>query len=422
MIRFVQAVPAWPQLRLVASALLWLSAVSASALEMDVRAKFFGVGAALPEHSLQRQLGGTPAYDYTADLRLLFTEEVGRVTLTAHYNAILNGGDSFAFLTSPGATLDQSPTDDDLRLMDLTWELDSGDRHRLVHRFDRLSLQYRGSTWGVTVGREAVSWGSGLVFQPMDLFSPFAPTTVDRDFKAGDDLLIIDKLFDDGSDLQFLGVARRDIDGDATADVASAALKWRKFIGGSELELFGGKHYQDQVYGGALRIPVRSAMLRTDLVATRLDEGDWYFSGIVNLDYSFDLAGRSSYVFAEYYHNDFGVSDLPANPVLLPAPLTARLLRGEVFNLMRDYLALGGSIQWHPLWTQALTLIGNLNDGSSLLQTTLSYVPSDHATLEAGVTVPIGDAGEEFGGVPVLGDELTTGGALQGYLRWVYYF
>lgn len=398
------------------------SAMSASALEMDVRAKAFGVGAALPEHSLQRELDGTPAYDYTADLRLLFTQEVGRFTLTAHHNTILNGGDSFAFRTNPGATLDQSATDDGFRLMDLTWELHSGDRHRLVHRFDRLALQYRGSTWGVTVGREAVSWGSGLVFQPMDLFSPFAPTTVDRDFKAGDDLLIVDKLFADGSDLQFLGVARRDIEGDATADVASAAVKWRKFVGSGELELFAGKHYLDQVYGGALRIPVRSAMLRTDLVATRLQAGDWYYSGIVNLDYSFDLAGRSSYVFAEYYHNDFGLKALPASPALLPEALAARLLRGEVFNLMRDYLALGGSVQWHPLWTQALTVIGNLNDGSTLLQTSISYVPSDRATLEAGVTVPFGGAGTEFGGVPVLGDALTTGGALQGYLRWVYYF
>ncbi len=398
-------------------------AMPAGALEMDVRAKFFGVGAALPEHSLQRELEGTPAYDYTADLRLMFNQSVDRLSLTAHYNAILNGGDSFAFVTSPGATLDQSSTDDRFRLMDLTWELSSGDRHQLVHRFDRLALQYRGATWGVTVGREAVSWGSGLVFQPMDLFSPFAPTTVDRDFKAGDDLLIVDKLFDDGSDLQFLGVARRDLDGNATADVSSAALKWRKFIGASEMELFGGRHYRDQVYGGALRIPIGGALLRTDLVATRLEEDDdWIVSGILNLDYSFDLAGRSSYAFVEYYHNGFGVSELPPNPVLLPEALTVRLLRGEVFNLMRDYVALGGTLQWHPLWTQALTLISNLNDGSSILQTTLSYVPSDHATLEAGVTVPIGRAGEEFAGVPVAGDALTTGGALQGYLRWVYYF
>lgn len=410
-------------LRLIVALLAILGAGQGNSLELDVRSKFFGVGAALPEHSLQRQLGGTPAYDYTADLRLMFKQDIGRLSLTAHHNTILNGGDSFAFLTNPGATLDQSPTDDQFRLMDLSWELHSGDRHRLVHRFDRLALQYRGSTWGITVGREAVSWGSGLVFQPMDLFSPFAPTTVDRDFKAGDDLVIVDKLFDDGSDIQLLGVARRDLDGDATGDVASAAIKWRKFLGGSEFELFAGKHYTDQVYGGALRLPVGGAMLRTDIVATRLDaDGDWRVSGILNVDYSFAVGGKSSYVFAEYYHNDFGVDVLPANPLLLPEDLVVRLARGEVFNLMRDYLALGGSIQWHPLWTQSLTLIANLHDSSSLLQSTVSYVPSDHATIEVGVTWPIGDAGDEFGGVPVAGDELTTGGAFQGYLRWVYYF
>jgi hypothetical protein len=256
----------------------------------------------------------------------------------------------------------------------------------------------------------------------MDLISPFAPTTVDTDFKTGNDMLMVDKLFADGSDLQFLSVARRDLDGDVTADVASAALKWRKFLGGVEFEVFGAHHYEDQVYGGSLRIPVGGAMLRSDVVATRLTGGDWRVSGVVNADLSFDLGGRSTYVFLEYYHNDFGVRRLPASVLLLPEPLTERLARGEVFNLMRDYLAAGGSIQWHPLWTQSLTVIANLNDGSGLLQSALSYVPSDQATIEGGFTWSIGDPGEEYGGIPLLGNDATTGGAFQAYLRWVYYF
>jgi hypothetical protein len=315
-----------------------LVAGQATGLELDARAKLFGVGTALPDHNLQRQIGGTPAYDYTADLRLMFTQSLGNTTLTAHHNTIVNGGDSFTFVTDPGATLDQSPQDDRFRLMDLTWELESGDRHRILHRLDRLALQYRGDSWGFTLGREAVSWGSGLVFQPMDLFSPFAPTTVDRDFKAGDDLLIVDKLFAGGSDLQLLAIARRDLEGDVTSDVASAALKWRAFLGSSEVEVFAGKHYADQVYGGALRVPLGGAMLRTDLVATRLDGGDWRVSGVVNLDTSFALKGRTTYVFAEYYHNGFGVRELPPSVLQLPDPLAARLARGETFTLMRDYL------------------------------------------------------------------------------------
>jgi hypothetical protein len=399
-----------------------LVAGQATGLELDARAKLFGVGTALPDHNLQRQIGGTPAYDYTADLRLMFTQSLGNTTLTAHHNTIVNGGDSFTFVTDPGATLDQSPQDDRFRLMDLTWELESGDRHRILHRLDRLALQYRGDSWGFTLGREAVSWGSGLVFQPMDLFSPFAPTTVDRDFKAGDDLLIVDKLFAGGSDLQLLAVARRDLEGDVTSDVASAALKWRAFLGSSEVEVFAGKHYADQVYGGALRVPLGGAMLRTDLVATRLDGGDWRVSGVVNLDTSFALKGRTTYVFAEYYHNGFGVRELPPSVLQLPDPLAARLARGETFTLMRDYLALGGTLEWHPLWTQTLTLIGNLADGSTLLQSNLSYVPGDNATIEAGITWSMGAAGEEYGGVPVFGETATSGGAFQGYLRWVRYF
>lgn len=409
-------------LQLPTALALTVLAGTAAGLELDVRGKLFGVGTALPDESLQRQVSGTPAYDYTADLRLMLKQDVGRFSLVSHYDLIVSGGDSFAFLTNPGVTLDQSATSDRYRLMDLTWTIEDGDRHQIVHRLDRLAVQYRGATWGFVLGREAVSWGSGIVFQPMDLVSPFAPTTVDTDFKNGNDMLMVDKLFADGSDLQFVGVARRDADGDATADVASAALKWRKFLGGVELEVFGADHYDESVLGGALRVPIGGAMLRTDVVATRLTGSDWRVSAVVNADVSFDLGGRSTYVFAEYYHNDFGVRALPESVLLLPEPLTERLARGEVFTLMRDYLTTGGSIQWHPLWTQSVTLIGNLQDGSALLQSTLSYVPSDQAMLEGGFTWSLGRAGEEYGGIPLQGDDATTGGAFQAYLRWVYYF
>ncbi|MEE8079589.1 MAG: hypothetical protein V3T18_11380, partial [Pseudomonadales bacterium] len=99
-----------------------------------------------------------------------------------------------------------------------------------------------------------------------------------------------------------------------------------------------------------------------------------------------------------------------------------RLGRGEVFNLMKDYVAGGGSVQWHPLCTQNLTVISNLHDASSLLQTQLTYEPGDHSRVQLGVVVPLGRAGDEFGGVPLLGAGVTSGGAKQGYLRWVYYF
>ena len=420
----------WPSLRwLGLLGLLGLCCQNVSADHtFDARLKWFGTATALPEHDLQRVLDSTPAYDQNLDLRLMFQQQWSAVTLQIEHSTTYISGDSMAFISAPGTTLEQAPTGDERRLMDLTWEIDSGDRHQLLPRLDRLALSWRSGDWGVSVGRQAVSWGNGLVFQPMDLFNPFAPTTVDRDYKAGDDLLLVERLFSNGSDLALLAVGRRDENEDFTGQAASVAAKWRGFLAGGagEVELMASKHFMDEVYAVSTRWPLSGALLRSDIVATRLDGGDWKLSFVVNVDYSLAVGGRTTYVFAEYFHNGFGVDELPESALELSEPLRDRLGRGELFNLMKDYLALGATHEWHPLWNQNLTLIGNLQDGSSLIQTQATYEPGDHQRLQIGVVVPLGSAGDEFGGVPLAtgaqGAQLTTGGGVRGYLRWVYYF
>ncbi len=402
--------------------ILLLGVSPARGLEVDIRLKWFTTGSALPSHDIQRQFDDSPVYDMNTDMRLMFRHDAGPVTLLMDHATTLISGDSLAFSNAPGSTLDQTPTDDERRIMDLTWSIEDGSRHRSFHRLDRLAIQYRQGDWGVTLGRQAVSWGNGFVFQPMDLFNPFAPTTVDRDYKAGDDLLLIERLFADGSDLQVLAVGRRNANEEITGQAGSLAAKWHTFIGEGELELLAARHISDEVYGFGLRFPWGGALLRSDVIATRLRGGDWQVSGLVNLDYSFALGDHATYVFGEYFHNGFGVDKLPANPLLLPTPLTDRLGRGELFNLMKDYFALGANIQWHPLWTQSLVFIANLHDGSTLMQTTVNYEQGDHQRLQFVVVLPFGRAGDEFGGVPLLGEQITAGGATRGYLRWVYYF
>lgn len=399
---------------------IWTPA--ASALDLSARIKWFGTLAWLPEEDVQRRQNGTPAFDDNVDIRLMVRHQAGAFTLLADHATTLVRGDAVSGALISGTPLDQVAASDDARLADLTWTLSDGNRHRLLHRFDRLAVQYRSGPWAVTAGRQAVSWGNGLVFQPFDLFNPFAPTTVDQDYKAGDDLLLVERALAAGGGVQLLVVGRRDMDGERTADAASAAVKWHGFVGSGELELMAARHYQDRVFGAAGRLPLGGALLRSDLVATRLDNGDWKISGIVNVDYSTLLGGRNLYLFAEYFHNGFGARRLPATPTGYPEALADRLQRGELFSLMRDYVAAGGSLEWHPLWTQALTVIGNLDDGSVLLQTQLTHEPDDHQRLELGLLAPLGRAGEEYGGVPLATDALTTGGGTRVYLRWAWYF
>jgi hypothetical protein len=407
----------------VATLTLGVLGASASVAEIDVRLKAFGSSARLPDGDLQRDLDGSPANDVSVDLRTLFAGNRGGIRLTADHTVVYEGGDSFAFVRSPLATLDQTPTDDERRFFDLTWEIEDGASHRTVHRFDRLALEYRGADWGMSLGRRAVSWGSGIVFQPLDLFAPFAPTTVDRDYKPGEDMVLFDRLNAGGSDLQLLGVFRRDESGDRDVDAASFGGKWRGHFGDRELELVAGRHYRDAVAGGSLRLPIGTAMLRSDVLVTDVDDGDTFVSALLNVDYSLLVAGRNVYLFGELHRNGFGVGEDEIDLTRIPERLRVRLERGEVFNLMRHYLAVGTNVEWHPLWTQSLTIIGNLDDGSALVQTELRWEPSDTARFDFGVIDSRGRRGKEYGAIPLpLPGEPTTGGDTTAYLRFVWYW
>ena len=399
-----------------------LAAPTVTALDFDARIKAFTTVAALPRHDVQRIQDESPALDTNLDLRLMFRDNAGPFEFIVDHSVTLIGGDSFSFLNAPGTTLDQTPAGDEGRAFDLSWKIEDGSRHRTWRRFDRLAVRYRQGDWSVTLGRQAVSWGNGMVFQPMGLFSPFAPTTVDRDYKAGDDLLLIERLFANGSDVKLLVVGRKDDSGELDWDSSSTALKWHGFIGQGELELVAARHYRDDVLGIGARLPIGGALARADVVATRVHGSGWKLSGIVNIDYSLLVFELNAYVFAEYFHNGFGVRDMPETPLGLSAELLARLRRGEVFNLMRDYAAVGGNLEWHPLWIQSFALIGNLQDGSALLQTSLTYEPGEHQRIQVGWLEPLGGAGKEFGGVPLAGDAVTRGGASTLFARWVYYF
>lgn len=366
---------------------------------LDLRLKAFGTQDNVPPDDIRAEGAGDPLQSATFDARTLFAAGSGRWRLSVDHMLTVEPGDGVAMKAT--RLLDAAPRDDDARRFDLTWTLDSGDDHRLQHRLDRLVLDYRGPDWGMAIGRQAVSWGSGIVFQPLDLFAPFAPTTVDRDYKPGEDVLVVDRLFEDGSDLQVLSVFRRDETGRADADAGSLGARWHRPFGAGEIEWLGGRHFGDAVLGISIRHPLGSAMVRFETLATEANSGSRYVSALVNMDYSLVLGGRNVYVFGELFRNGFGVADDRVDLARLPERLQVRLRRGEVFNLQRHYAALGGTVEWHPLLTQSLTVIGSLDDGSVLAQGELRWSASDALRVDVGALVSMGSRGDEFGALPV---------------------
>jgi hypothetical protein len=127
-------------------------------------------------------------------------------------------------------------------------------------------------------------------------------------------------------------------------------------------------------------------------------------------------------VFAEYFHNGFGVTGETSFSTL-PSDLVDRLARGQVFNLRQDYLAGGLTLEWTPLVTLAPTFILDLDDGSAYALASATWSLSDDLTLIAGAQAPLGPQGSEFGGIRTApGTSTTIGSAPQIYLQLRRYF
>jgi hypothetical protein len=406
-----------------------LPTTSASA-DASFRVSSLLTGAKLDEDDVFARLGADHPIDLDLDGRFMISRTAGAWTGTWHHVLSLRNGDSIGPSRTLGTALDQNTLKsrsgtDAARLVDLASQLDQGSRHALRQGVDRLNLRYQSESWNVVIGREAVSFGGGLVFHPMDLLNPFSPAAVDKDFKPGEDLVQIQRRLGADGEVSLLGVGRRDAAGDPTFEASSLALHFRGMAGSLEIELLSGRHFQDEVLGAGIRWPIGGSLIRTDLVVTRLDhDRQTLVSGLVNVDYSFTTADQPMHVFAEFYHSGFGVRDLaPGAP--LPTALSDRLERGEVHVLMRDYLVLGGSISWHPLVTQTLVVVNNLQDASSFLQSTLSFDLGSTQQLDVGLLVQTGAKGDEFGGRPVAMDTegklLSVGSGDRIYLRWTWY-
>ena len=386
----------------------------------EMRGKWFTGAVALPRGDALRRAAGAALVDHNADLRLMWKRDRGPLRVIVAHSTTGVGGDSARLGGGPGLVFEQTPSGDGNRLFDLTWQLAEGGHARLRHRFDRLAFAYQRPRWRVTVGRQAVSWGAGLVFRPLDLLSPFAPTSVDRDYKPGDDLVLIERLFENGADLQMLAVGRRRQDGGADWNASSVAAKFHGHVGAVEFEVMGARHRGEKVFGAGWRVPLGGAMARADIVVTTR-AGGAAVSGVLNADYSVAAFGTVLHLFGEYHRNGFGVHSLPGVGGALPEPLRERLARGETFTRMRDYLALGASFRWHFLVRQSASVITNLHDGSGVLQAAVTYEASDASRLQAGFAKPFGGVGDEFGR-EVVAEGLTTGGGGQAFVRMVHYF
>ena len=378
-----------------------------------------------PDDSLFRDFIGTPSHDFNADLRLLIGGRKNKWAWQADYQLIARSGDTLELnhLLNNNFLVPNTAQNDDRRLINLTHTITENDDRFLLHRLDRFHVNYTGDKTVLKIGRQAISWGNGLIYNPVDFFNPFDPAAIDKEYKTGDDMIYGQYLQNSGNDWQFVSVFRNNDLGNTSHKINTYALKYHAFIRGGEqeLDILLSQHYDDEIFSVGGITSWGGAIARGDVLITHTDI-DTYFSAVTNLTYSWVWGGKNIIGIFEYFYNGMGLhedeySDLASNPDLI-----ARLNRGELFTLGRHHLAGGLTIEMSPLIHLSPNLFANLEDNSGLAQLVGQYDVKQNWQILVALNVPFGGKNTEFRGLDsgLTGKQFSSSSSL--FAQLAFYF
>jgi hypothetical protein len=402
---------------------LWLLGATTSVADSDFNGHLKPLVnvASYPQNSVWRDSGATSAsLSLEGRLNGMWSGQTTRLNVA--WQGFATYQDSGETQTLPlGGNL--TSVDDSRRLFDFTSRVSEYDRGSLNHRLDRLSLHWSTDNNVVSIGRQALSWGNGLFFSPMDIVNPFDPVAIDTEYKTGDDMIYAQHLFTSGNDIQAALVFRRDpASHRVDADESTLGVKYHGLLGDGELDLLAAINHQTNVIGVGGNRLLGDAVWRADLVLTEVDD-DWYGEFTSNLSYSWVWATHNVSASLEYYYNSFGqptnkydVANLSQNHVLVD-----RLARGESYTIGRHYAAGNISVELSPLTIVSTNLFANLQDNSGLLQLTLQSFPTDNASFTIAMSVPLGPAGSEYGGIQSVDPGVYYARDLALFLQFAWY-
>ena len=375
---------------------------------------------------LRSSLKGTLLMTRAREVSLLAPEQVGAasfwrirleprvlpapwLTIFGAYEQRVRVASSSSALASPG--LPRTDTTAPWRVVALEGSLSSGPSYSYWHEVDRLALSFHLPRVELTVGRQALGWGRGMMFGAVDVFAPFTPLEVDREWRRGVDAVRVDVRLTPRTSVEVVGVFGDHLDRSAFAG------RLRGYLGPVDAEVVGGWRAKDWFVGVTASASLFDAEFHGELAAFFLPV-PWRYGGALGNDrlvlkavlgasYQFNV-GEGLRAVVEYHASGFGLP-FPASALDLAgdSALQSRFLRGDFQILGRHVL--GASLSYPvdlTLATSLQVLIDPL-DGSGVVAPTVNWDLAENVSLLAGAYFGWGalpqvlDLRSQFGATPL---------------------
>jgi hypothetical protein len=298
------------------------------------------------------------------------------------------------------------------RVTQLDGELGAGSSYTWRHELDRLAVAGRVGRLELTVGRQAVGWGRGVLFSAVDLFAPFSPLEADREWRRGVDAARAEVSLTDQISTEAVAAIG------ASVDDSALAVRVRGYRGTVDLELLAGWRARDVMVGITSSAAVGDAELHGELAAFRAPEplpagaqlGERVaIKAVLGGSYRLSI-GNGVPVFAEYHYSGFGAVRASEVVALLSDPsFRARFERGDTQILGRHAITVSATYDVSPELAGGLRWIASPRDGSGVVVPTATATLGDRLSLNGALYVPWGEAPmgltlqSEYGGAALAG-------------------
>jgi hypothetical protein len=301
------------------------------------------------------------------------------------------------FLYSTQSMLFSSMSDiTNRQAVDLRWHLVDEKHTSLQHYVDRLYFR-QNFTWGsIIAGRQRIQWGTGRIWNPTDLFNPINPASFDKIEKDGADAISAKLYLGSFTDLQAVvnfRKARGQREGVSAPDSTNAGIRFRTNYSEFDLSAMTGWFDRRMIMGGDFAGNLFEAGVRGEVVYVMEGENQPnsdYLRMVFGADYQFT---SRFYALVEYLYNGEGFSEPEQYEIF-------RLYQGDILNLNRKYIYLGGTYLVHPLVTATAGAIHSLGDGSGFISLVASWSSSDNSMVSAGFMLPYGSTRDEYSYYP----------------------
>jgi len=268
------------------------------------------------------------------------------------------------------------------QLIDLSWDLINEKNFGAVHFIDRLYLR-QGFDWGnVIIGRQRISWGTGRIWNPTDLFNPINPATYYKIEKDGADAVSSKISLGDFTDVN---VVYNPVNKFQSSNFGA---RFRTNFNEMDLSFMTGYFDKNKIIGADFAGNLLDAGIRGEGIysISNVDTVSSFTRYVLGIDYQFT---SKLYALIEYQFNGEGKTNL--NEYELD-----RLANGEIINLSKNYTYLMLTYQVSPLLILNLANNANLNDGSGFILCSLAYSASDNLYLNVGSQFTYGDKSSEY--------------------------